>query len=286
MILSSAAVFSSLSSSLSSSYTSSNTRSTGGITSLNTPVQAGVLYSPAASSPLPRPLENVYSLDSINAKPAQTAGPNDRSDDRNSRGSLGAQSKEAVEKKVQAQEQEQIKELAARDREVRAHEQAHAAVGGQYAGAPRYEFERGPDGVRYAVGGEVSIDVSKAATPEETLRKAQIVRRAAMAPAEPSAQDRAVAAQASRLEAEAIRELAIERTGNSEATTEESSTQSDQTDRSTNEISPQSLQADSSKRENHSVSSYETIANINIDRFNRSADQNTHSTSLSIGFYI
>jgi hypothetical protein len=55
-------------------------------------------------------------------------------------------------------EQLETTELARRDREVRAHEQAHAAVGGSYAGAPSYTYSRGPDGQRYAVGGEVSID--------------------------------------------------------------------------------------------------------------------------------
>ena len=114
-----------------------------------------------------------------------------------------------AEKQVLEQEQEEISQLAARDREVRAHEQAHAAVGGQYAGSPTYSFQRGPDGVRYAVGGEVSIDTSKAATPEETIRKAQVVRRAALAPADPSPQDRRVAAEASQIQAEALHELRI-----------------------------------------------------------------------------
>ena len=108
-------------------------------------------------------------------------------------------------------DQETINQLAARDREVRAHEQAHAAVGGQYAGAPTYQYERGPNGVRYAVGGEVPIDTGKEATPEETIQKAQVVRRAALAPAEPSPQDRRVAAEASRLESDARQELAVQR---------------------------------------------------------------------------
>lgn len=112
-----------------------------------------------------------------------------------------------AEKQALAQEQDVISQLAARDREVRTHEQAHAAVGGQYAGSPTYSFQRGPDGVRYAVGGEVSIDTGKAATPEETIRKAQVVRQAALAPAEPSPQDRRVAAEASQIQAEAVQEL-------------------------------------------------------------------------------
>lgn len=115
------------------------------------------------------------------------------------------------EERVAEQQRQQdaaiISQLKARDREVRLHEAAHAAVGGKYAGSPRLEYERGPDGVNYAVSGEVSISVSKAATPEETLQKAQQIRAAATAPAEPSAQDRAVAAEASRMEQEARAEI-------------------------------------------------------------------------------
>lgn len=94
------------------------------------------------------------------------------------------------------EEQKQVKELQARDREVRAHEQAHARVGGAYAGAPSYSFQQGPDKQRYAIGGEVQIDTSAERTPEATARKMQIVIRAALAPAEPSSQDLRVAQQA------------------------------------------------------------------------------------------
>ena len=104
----------------------------------------------------------------------------------------------------QLEEQQVIRQLAARDREVRAHEQAHAAVGGQYAGAPSVTFERGPDGVNYAVGGEVPITLpSGGDDPRQTLAAAEQVRRAALAPAEPSAQDRRVAAEAARVAVEA-----------------------------------------------------------------------------------
>jgi hypothetical protein len=103
-------------------------------------------------------------------------------------------------------EKRELEELKARDREVRAHEQAHAAVGGSFAGRPTYRMQTGPDGRRYAVGGEVQIDVSAEATPEATIAKARKIRAAALAPAEPSGADRAVAAKAARLEAEAVRD--------------------------------------------------------------------------------
>lgn len=119
-----------------------------------------------------------------------------------------AVSQRRAEQERQQVERDQIQELAARDREVRAHEQAHAAVAGQYGSSPTYSFVRGPDGVSYAVGGEVKIDTSPIpGDPEATLRKAQQLRRAANAPAEPSSQDGSVAALAAQMEQQARAEL-------------------------------------------------------------------------------
>ena len=110
------------------------------------------------------------------------------------------------------QEAEDIRQLQMRDREVRAHEAAHAASGGAYAGSPSYTFERGPDGQSYAVGGEVSIDISAIpGDPQATLQKAQQVRAAALAPAEPSGQDMKVAQRAQAMAAKARGEIASER---------------------------------------------------------------------------
>lgn len=114
----------------------------------------------------------------------------------------------SLERQKELEIQKEVRELAARDREVRQHEQAHAALGGRYAGAPQYEYERGPDGVSYAVSGEVPIDTSAVPNdPQATIEKARQIRRAAFAPAEPSDTDRRVAAQAAQLEAEARAEL-------------------------------------------------------------------------------
>lgn len=102
-----------------------------------------------------------------------------------------------------------VRQLKDRDAEVRRHENAHASVGGQYAGSPQYEYQTGPDGKRYAVGGSVSIDISPVpGEPEKTIEKMRIVRAAALAPAEPSGQDRRVAAEATKTEASARSELA------------------------------------------------------------------------------
>ncbi len=110
-----------------------------------------------------------------------------------------------------AEELQQVQSLRNRDREVRAHEQAHAAVGGSLAGAPNLNFTTGPDGKRYAISGDVSIDISKVSdNPSATIRKLEQVQRAALAPANPSSQDLRVAAKASAGANQARGELNIE----------------------------------------------------------------------------
>lgn len=122
--------------------------------------------------------------------------------------SQGEQNPKATQREREQVELKQIQELAARDREVRAHEQAHAAAAGQYGGSPTYEYVRGPDGVSYAVGGSVEVDTSPIpGNPEATLRKAEQLQRAASAPADPSGQDRQVAAQAAQLAEDARAEI-------------------------------------------------------------------------------
>lgn len=92
-------------------------------------------------------------------------------------------------------ERRKVRELQACDRQVREHERAHQIAGGQYASLPTFRTVREPDGKSYAVGGEVRIDTSVVPNnPEATIRKMQIVKRASLAPQEPSSADRAVAA--------------------------------------------------------------------------------------------
>lgn len=102
------------------------------------------------------------------------------------------------------EEQAQVDKLKARDRQVRQHEQAHMAAGaGLVTSGASFTYQRGPDGVNYAIGGEVGINTLPGRTPDETIRRAQQIRAAALAPADPSGQDRAVAAQAAQMEIEA-----------------------------------------------------------------------------------
>ncbi len=98
--------------------------------------------------------------------------------------------------------------LQARDRLVRAHEHAHmTAGGGQVAGMAQYDYQTGPDGRQYAVGGSVSVVMTLVpGDPEATRRSANAAERAAMAPGGPSGQDFTVAANARRMRARAAAE--------------------------------------------------------------------------------
>lgn len=102
-----------------------------------------------------------------------------------------------------------VEELQKVDTEVRAHEMAHIAAGGEYiTSGATFSYQQGPDGKNYAVGGEVSIDTStEPGDPEATLQKMQRVRAAALAPAQPSSQDIKVASNAASLTAKAMAEI-------------------------------------------------------------------------------
>jgi len=107
-----------------------------------------------------------------------------------------------------------------------------AAAGSLSQGGASFEYQSGPDGGRYAVGGEVSIDTSKVPNdPAATIAKAQRIRRAANAPAEPSSTDRSVAASAASMEAEARKQLAQE--SKAELQTDEANGSSPQTSSAT-----------------------------------------------------
>ncbi len=106
------------------------------------------------------------------------------------------------------EEKKQVAQLKKIDREVRAHELAHKNSGGQYAGSASYGYQVGPDGKRYAVSGEVSIDIAPIeGDPAATVAKMTVIAAAALAPAKPSGQDRRVAAQAVSLRGQAQAEL-------------------------------------------------------------------------------
>lgn len=108
-------------------------------------------------------------------------------------------------------EQMLLQELQQTDTEVRRHEMAHVAAGGALiTSGANFTYQKGPDGKNYAVGGEVSIDTSPVpGDPEATLKKMRQIRSAALAPANPSAQDIKVASKASQTASKALSELMV-----------------------------------------------------------------------------
>jgi hypothetical protein len=102
---------------------------------------------------------------------------------------------------------QEIQRLRIREQRVKAHEMAHKVAAGELGGAPKYKYNKGPDGKMYIVGGEVPIRLKEGKTPEETIEIARRVRKAALAPVDPSPQDRAVAARATAMEMRARLEL-------------------------------------------------------------------------------
>ncbi len=181
--------------------------------SATAPLSGAKPHSPSDSG-LVRPSASAASGAGKSKAPAPGEASSRASD---SRSSLAGSSSEAPKgtsadpskQELSRAEQIELRKLKQRDLEVRAHEQAHIAAGGSYVqGGARFSYTLGPDGNRYAVGGEVSIDTSSVPQdPEATLRKAEAVRKAALAPAQPSARDRAVAAEAARMAAEAKQEV-------------------------------------------------------------------------------
>ncbi|MGQ9819713.1 MAG: putative metalloprotease CJM1_0395 family protein [Candidatus Kapaibacteriales bacterium] len=119
----------------------------------------------------------------------------------------------SIKKELTPEEKKRVEELKRIDAKVRAHEMAHlSAGGGLVRGGANFTYEVGPDGKAYAVAGEVKIDMSADPDdPEKTIQKMQQVRRAALAPADPSPQDRSVAQQASNIEAQMRAKILQER---------------------------------------------------------------------------
>jgi len=157
-----------------------------------------------------------------NSRPLETSSSKRVTDvpRRSSASAPSMSSEEANKAKQKAVEQAQnqankrmISELQSRDREVRSHEAAHAAAGGSLVvSGPNFTYQKGPDGRSYAIGGEVQIDVSPVANdPEATLKKSEQIRRAALAPADPSSQDLRVASNASQLASKARVDIALVR---------------------------------------------------------------------------
>ncbi len=180
------------------------------------------------------------------------------------------------DKQFTEEEQKQIDELKSRDREVKTHEQAHIAAGGSYVlGGASYDYQTGPDGKQYAVGGSVNIDTSPVeGDPEATIAKAQVVIKAALAPAEPSGQDQKVASAARQMMSDARQKLTSQK--NAEMNTE---TESENTDDSVNKSENNTENTETAINTDNSKIAVNT--NVSSKENSDKADNNTSNTSDS-----
>lgn len=151
----------------------------------------------------------INSISRLSAAVSRTVEMPDRGSARLAGGEQGSQPANALS----VEEQRQVDLLQVTDRKVRAHELAHMAAGAGLTSAASFTYQLGPDNQRYAVAGEVSIDISSGGNPEQTIAKALQIRAAALAPADPSSQDRTVAALASKMESSARLELTTQAGG-------------------------------------------------------------------------
>lgn len=218
------------------------------------------------------------------------------------------------DKQLTEEEQKQIDELKARDREVKTHEQAHIAAGGSYVkGGATYDYQTGPDGKQYAVGGSVNIDTSPVdGDPEATIAKAQVVIKAALAPAEPSGQDQKVASAARQMMNEARKELTSQNnaeinadtntdTENTTGSVEESSDTSNKetaavnTDSSTSSANTNISSKESAGKANNTDNTSNTAATqapvqnlreSNVTSIQQKNNQNITAASYNIGSLI
>ncbi|MCI7014012.1 MAG: hypothetical protein MR878_01320 [Campylobacter sp.] len=177
------------------------------------------------------------------------------------------------------EEQRIVTELQAADTNVRAHEAAHMAAGGGLTSPASYTYERGPDNKMYAVAGEVGISTSEGNTPQESLNKAQTIRRAALAPADPSPQDLKVAAQAASMEMSARAEILQEKMAqNSQNSNNSNETSGD----AVNSVGNSAENSTGNSTANSNVNSVENSAgNSRIPSINHPSSTGSHYSAIS-----
>lgn len=183
------------------------------------------------------------------------------------------------------EEQRIVTELQAADTNVRAHEAAHMAAGGGLTSPASYTYERGPDNKMYAVAGEVGISTGEGNTPQESLNKAQTIRRAALAPADPSPQDLKVAAQAASMEMSARAQIMQEKMAqnsqnqnNSNETSAENSTENS----NINSAGNSAVNSTGNSAENSNINS---IENSNTNSVGNSRIPSINQPSSTGGYY-
>ena len=100
--------------------------------------------------------------------------------------------------------------LGSVESKVKAHEMQHLLALGKYAGAVVFGQRVGPDGDSYIVSGGVKVDASEEYSPEATIEKMNIIKRAAFAPGDASFRDFLLAARAVYAKQQAIMRQVME----------------------------------------------------------------------------
>ena len=191
------------------------------------------------------------------------------------------------------EEQRIVTELQAADTNVRAHEAAHMAAGGGLTSPASYTYERGPDNKMYAVAGEVGISTGEGNTPQESLNKAQTIRRAALAPADPSPQDLKVAAQAASMEMSARAQIIQEKmaqnsqnTNNSNETSGDGNARNSTANSNVNSAGNSTGNSAGNSNVNSTENSAENFAgNSNINSAGNSRIPSINHSSSTGGYY-
>ncbi len=163
--------------------------------------------------------KNLLAAEESQKQSTTTAETNEKSkkDEDESTGDIAAKAKEGLTQ----EEKQEVAKLKSRDAEVKTHEQAHqAAAAGISASAPNYTYETGPDGKKYAVGGEVQLSFVMDQNPEANIQSAQTMKAAALAPANPSSQDLAVARHADQIIQQEKQKISEQKAENKQETTD------------------------------------------------------------------
>ena len=80
------------------------------------------------------------------------------------------------------------------DADIKSHEQIHASIG-QTTSPISYNYQEGPDGKMYAIGGQVRLDTSIPSDPKAAAFKLDMIEKAAAGPMNSSGADSSIVSQ-------------------------------------------------------------------------------------------
>ncbi len=121
--------------------------------------------------------------------------------------------KNVNDRQLTEEEKREIEKIRKNGRNVRRRELVYRAIVGNHVrGAVSFQYDTGPDGIKYAIDGHTSIDTRPVINnPEASIRKAQAIKRTKI--------DRSVAVEVDKMEREARQKLREQQRQESEDTT-------------------------------------------------------------------